>query len=290
MAEQRPEHTGWLLDRYWDELQIDARRSSPPSDLDPLLAATADDLHRRDDALASDRDFADHLWRELMNPPSIDRPNHRFTATHPTSQPALPGPPVNEEPSSRAHRWPAGVFPTAALIVLTLAVAVFAYRLPGAPAGHDEPTFGAQGNRGNGPLDGHPLVGSWVVFPTDGHEREDAPVMMTFGGDGTIVATALNRNGPDRLGHGAWAPDGETGARFAYRTTDSTTDPAFDGRNSVAGTSEFDATGDAWTGIYRIAEPESGQGQAAPSPRTTIEAIRINVAPESFTDPDAGTE
>lgn len=262
--------TDRLLDWHWDRAA--GGESVAPARLDQELAMTIRQLHALDDALEPDPEFDDRLWEDLMETPAFAHPARRISvAPHPTAVGKWPGAPRPSHQRGRATSgWSTGAIATAAMVVLTLAAGYLAYRLavPDQGGGSEATFAGVQGTSAD-----HRLVGSWIVG-TSGGAGGDSPLLVTFAGDGTMLASDAG----GRPGHGAWKATGEDGAEFAYVTAETGVSGDVGALITVRGTARPDSGNNTWSGEYTL--ELSVPGQAAPfggSPSTAIEASRIVV-------------
>lgn len=134
---------------------------------------------------------------------------------------------------------------------------------------------------------GHPLVGSWIIFP---NVANATPSLYTFAGDGTVVSSNVAGGR-----HGAWTATGDQTAAFTALGLATTEGDAFAGATRVRAEAEIDTTGNTLNVVFVIeAMTVDGIVQFTSGPftaqgtRITVEPLGTEATPAAGT-PEVGT-
>lgn len=119
------------------------------------------------------------------------------------------------------------------------------------------------------------IVGSWLVTTTAAKQNVTFPALLTFTGDGIVLADeppALY----ETTGHGAWTAAGIDGADFTFVSLVGSESGALSAVMKVAGSLVYDAAADTWQGTFTYRFTDAGGAEVAVD-EGTMDAVRIGV-------------
>jgi hypothetical protein len=121
------------------------------------------------------------------------------------------------------------------------------------------------------------LVGSWNVVVTTEAQGTTFPALLTFGGDGTMIAD--EPPSPfETSGHGNWVRTGRHEAAYTFVALVGSAEGPLSATYKVVGTLQRDAGSDTWSGPFKI-DVLDPAGQLVFSDRGTFSLTRIAVEP-----------
>lgn len=209
----RQRRTISALGHFWDALL--QGRPAEPGDLDPSLAETVRHLHARDDVPGADADFTAKLSAQLEDQmlamqPSQIRPTPPIKVSDlPSVNGRIPArsvwPPLLAAAPAQRRAWPVSHFVSAALVLLSLAVAFIALGVP-RQTGSD--------NRLTGP----PAAVLAPATPSPSAASDETLVTVTIpaGALPTEVVAGLNHYTVAAGSQGTWDWTCCTGVRLNY--------------------------------------------------------------------------
>lgn len=195
------------LGRYWDEVL--RNRPAAPDDLDPALAETVRQLHARDDAPGADAAFATRLLAQLedhMNTMKLDLPRlDDPLAASDRSRRTAPWVPIPAWSPRRRLAWPLAQLASAALVMITLAVAYLAFGPP-RPGGQDNQLTGVPAA----------IVALATPSPSAAANETLAVITLPAGAIPAEIVAGMNHYSVPAGSEGVWDWDCCTGARLSY--------------------------------------------------------------------------
>ncbi len=119
------------------------------------------------------------------------------------------------------------------------------------------------------------IVGSWLVTTTAAKQNVTFPALLTFTGDGIVLADeppALY----ETTGHGAWAATGKDSADFTFISLVGSESGALSATMKIVGSLTYAADADTWQGTftYRVTDAD---GAEVAVDEGTMDAVRIGV-------------
>lgn len=119
------------------------------------------------------------------------------------------------------------------------------------------------------------IVGSWLVTTTAIKQNVTFPALLTFTGDGILLADeppALY----ETTGHGAWAATGKDSADFTFLSLVGSESGTLSAVMKVAGSLAYAAATDTWQGsfTYRVTDADGAEVMVDTG---TMDAVRIGV-------------
>ena len=120
------------------------------------------------------------------------------------------------------------------------------------------------------------IVGSWLVTTTVVKQGSTFPSLLTFTGDGIVLADetpALY----ETTGHGAWEATGKDSANFTFIALVGSESGALSVQFKVMGSLVYDSAADTWGGPFTIRITDADGAEVAVD-TGTMDAVRIGVA------------